>query len=160
MPASASSDLQLQPAQHAPSARREARALAGAIDLLVVASLGILCAVAAFVAMRLQVDPFERDPSGGEWAVGYSVWLCWIPLATVYAALGSRTLGARLTGLRVVGATPLRLAARGMVWWLSALLLGAGVWWPWLDPRGRSLADIVSGTRTLESAWVDQMDRS
>ena len=132
--------------------RREARALAAALDLVVVALLGAVCAMASLTAMLLQVNPLERDPTGGEWAVGYALLLCWIPIASLYAAMGSRTIGARLLRLRIDRETLPRRIVRGLMWWISLVLVGAGLWWPWVDARGRSLADIASRSRTLEAS--------
>ena len=110
------------PPSQARLARREARALAGAIDLLIVALIGALCAAAALTAMLLQVDPALRDPTPGEWAVGYAVFLLWLPAAALYASLSAargQSVGARAVGLRIV-ADPPAAAARGLLWWPGA----------------------------------------
>ena len=134
-------------------ARREARLLAGAIDLLVVALLGALCVLLALAAMLAQVDPFESDPTLGQWVVGYAVAALWFPVTALYIALASLrngTVGARLLGLRVAGATP-RMLARALLWWPGWIALAA-LWWPWLDPQGRAPVDRLTGTWLLEPA--------
>ena len=134
-------------------ARREARLLAGAIDLVVVALLGALCALVALAAMLAQVDPFESDPTFGQWLVGYAVAALWFPAAVLYIALaGLRggTLGARSLGLRV-DASPARILARALLWWPGWFALAA-LWWPWLDPQGRGPVDRLTGTWLLEPA--------
>ncbi len=135
-------------------ARREARLLAAAIDLLVVALLGALCALLALAAMLIQVDPFAADPTLGQWLVGYAVAALGLPAAALYIALATLrggTLGARLLGLRVVEAAPARVLLRALLWWPGGIAAIA-LWWPWLDPQGRALVDRVSGTRLLERA--------
>ncbi len=131
-------------------ARREAKAVAGAIDLVVVALLGAVFAMLGFLIMLIQVNPLERDPTGGEWALGYAIWLLWIPAAAIYAALGDWTLGARMIGLRLERRRWDALALRGLLWWPSLIALGVGLWWSWVDREGRSPADIVSGAGMLE----------
>lgn len=131
-------------------ARREARAVAGAIDLAIVALLGGVVAALGFLIMLIQVNPLERDPTGGEWALGYAIWLLWIPAAAIYASLGDRTLGARVLGLQLERRGPLQRVARGLLWWPSLLCLAVGMWWSWIDREGRSPADILSGARMLE----------
>ena len=134
-------------------ARREARLLAAAIDLVVVALLGALCAALALAAMLAQVDPFESDPTLGQWLVGYAVAALGLPAAALYIALATLrggTLGARLLGLRV-DAAPARVLLRALLWWPGGIAAIA-LWWPWLDPQGRALVDRVTGTRLLERA--------
>ncbi len=144
----------LAPASNPPRCllvRREARLVAAAIDCLVILSLGAVCLVAGALAMLLQVDPFERDPTAGEWSVGYAIGLLWIPLSSLYVGLGGRTVGARMLGLREPGGGARTFAIRGLLWWPSALLLAVGMWWPWVDPHGRSLPDILSGSTLIET---------
>ena len=131
-------------------ARREARIVAGALDLAVVALIGVCCLLLALALMLLQVNPLERDPTAGEWAVGYAAALLLLPAAAVYVALAPRTLGARLLQLRIEPLSPLRAVLRGLLWWPSLFCFGVGLWWPWLDPEGRSPADLLSGTRLVE----------
>jgi len=134
-------------------ARREARLLAAAIDVVVVALLGALCAALALAAMLAQVDPFEADPTLGQWLVGYAVAALGLPAAALYIALATLrggTLGARLLGLRVEAA-PARVLLRALLWWPGGIAAIA-LWWPWLDPQGRALVDRISGTRLLERA--------
>lgn len=131
-------------------ARREAKAVAGAIDLFVVALIGAVACGLGFLVMLLQVNPLERDPTGGEWALGYAIWLLWIPAAALYAMLGDRTVGAQSLGLRLDRRGARRLVVRGLIWWPSLILFGIGVWWSWIDSAGRSPADIVSGSGMLE----------
>ena len=136
-------------------ARREARLLAAAIDLVVVALLGALCAALALAAMLAQVDPFEADPTLGQWLVGYAVAALGLPAAALYIALATLrggTLGARLLGLRV-DAAPARVLLRALLWWPGGIAAIA-LWWPWFDPQGRALVDRVTGTRLLERAAV------
>ena len=137
-------------------ARREARLLAAAIDLGVVALLGALCAALALAAMLAQVDPFEADPTLGQWLVGYAVAALGLPAAALYIALATLrggTLGARLLGLRVAEAAPARVLLRALLWWPGGIAAIA-LWWPWLDPQGRGLVDRISGTRLLERVAV------
>ena len=132
-------------------ARREARLLAAAIDLVVVVLLGALCAALALAAMLAQVNPFEADPTLGQWLVGYAVAALWWPAAALYIALATLrggTLGARLLGLRVDAASP-RVILRALLWWPGGVAAIA-LWWPWLDPQGRALVDRITGTRLLE----------
>lgn len=126
--------------------------LAAAIDLLVVATIGALVALASIAAMFLQVNPIERDPTAGEWAVGYAVGLLWFPLSSLYVGLGARTIGARLLRLRELRSGPRSFVIRAVTWWPSVLLLAIGMWWPWIDPKGRSLADMLSGSVLLETS--------
>lgn len=134
-------------------ARREARLLAGAIDLLVVALLGALCLLLALAAMLAQVDPFESDPTLGQWVVGYAVAALWFPVTVLYIALAglrSGSVGARLLGLRVAGA-PAQVLARALLWWPGWIAFAA-LWWPWLDPHGRAPVDRLTDTWLLEPA--------
>ena len=135
-------------------ARREARLLAAAVDLVVVALLGALCAALALAAMLAQVDPFETDPTLGQWLVGYAVAALGLPAAALYIALATLrggTLGARLLGLRVAEAAPARVLLRALLWWPGGIAAIA-LWWPWLDPQGRALVDRITCTRLLERA--------
>lgn len=134
-----------------PIVRREARVVAAAIDFVVIGLFSALCAAAALTAMLLQVDPLERDPTAGEWGVGYAIALCWFMLSSLYAGLGARTLGARALGLRELRGGKRTFVVRGLMWWPSVLLLGIGLWWPWVDPQGRSLPDMMSGSLLIET---------
>ena len=134
-----------------PIVRREARLVAAAIDFVVIGLFSALCAVIATVAMLLQVDPLQRDPTAGEWGVGYAIALLWFLLSSLYAGLGARTLGARLLGLRELRGGARTFVIRGLMWWPSLLILGIGMWWPWIDPQGRSLPDMLSGSLLIES---------
>lgn len=141
-------------------ARREARLLAGAIDLAVVALLGALCALAATLVMLAQVNPLETDPTFGQWLVGYAVAALWLPAAALYIALAELrggTLGARLLGLRV-DAAPARSIARALLWWPGCIALVA-LWWPWIDPQGRAPVDRLTGTWLLERADLAELSR-
>ena len=132
-------------------ARREARLLAGAIDLLVVFAIGALCALLALAVMLVQVDPLSSDPSFGQWLVGYAVAALWFPAAALYIALGTLrggTVGARVLGLRV-GASAGQAAVRALLWWPGWIAL-IGLWWPWLDPRGCAPVDRLTGAWLLE----------
>ena len=138
-------------------ARREARLLATAIDLVVVALLGALCAALALAAMLAQVNPFEADPTLGQWLVGYAVAALWWPAAALYIALATLrggTLGARLLGLRV-DAAPARVILRALLWWPGGIAAIA-LWWPWLDPQGRGLVDRATGTWLLERTAAER----
>ena len=132
-------------------ARREARLLAAAIDLVVVALLCALCAALALAAMLAQVNPFEADPTLGQWLVGYAVAALWAPAAALYIALATLrggTLGARLLGLRV-DAAPARVILRALLWW-PGCIAAIALWWPWLDPQARAPVDRLTGTWLLE----------
>ncbi len=135
-------------------ARREARAVAAAIDAAVVAVIGGVALLAATALMLIQVNPLERDPTGGEWTAGYIAAAMWFPAAALYiglATLRGGTLGARLTGLHV-RATPPQAVSRALLWWPGLLLFGAALWLPWLDAEGRGLSDRLTSTRLLERA--------
>lgn len=134
-----------------PVVRREARTLAAAIDFLMIGLLGGGCLGVALLAMLLQVDPLLRDPSPGEWSVGYAIALSWFPLSSWYAGLGARTIGARALGLRELQAGKRTFVIRSLVWWPSLLILGIGLWLPWIDPQGRSLPELLSGSLLIES---------
>ena len=135
-----------------PIVRREARLVAAAIDFVVIGLFSALCALMATVAMLLQVDPLERDPTAGEWGVGYAIALLWFLMSSLYAGLGARTVGARLLGLRELRAGARTFVIRGLMWWPSVLLFGIGMWWPWVDAQGRSLPDMLSGSLLIETA--------
>lgn len=145
MPPAASEPLYI------PIVRREARALAAAIDFVVIGLFSGLCAVMATAAMLIQVDPLERDPTAGEWAVGYAIALLWFLLSSLYAGLGARTVGARALGLQELRGGARTFVIRGLLWWPSLLFFGIGMWWPWIDPRGRSLPDMFSGSLLIEN---------
>lgn len=134
-----------------PVVRREARLVAAAIDLLVIFLFSAICAAAAAFAMLLRVDPLERDPSAAEWGVGYAIALFWFLLSSLYAGLGARTLGARALRLRELRGGTRTFVIRGLIWWPSVLLLGIGMWWPWIDRQGRSLPDMLSGSLLFET---------
>ncbi len=132
-------------------ARREARLLAGAIDLVIAALLGVFCALLAVAVMLAQVNPLESDPTLNQWLAGYAAAALWLPAAPLYIALGSLTggtLGARLVGLRVE-ATAGQTLARALLWWPGWFALAA-LWWPWVDPQGRALVDRITGSSLLE----------
>lgn len=134
-----------------PIVRREARLVAAAIDFLVIGIFSAICIGVALLAMLIQVDPLERDPSAGEWGVGYAIALFWFLLSSLYAGLGARTIGARMLGLRELRGGTRTFVIRGLMWWPSVLLLGVGMWWPWIDPQGRSLPDMLSGSLLIET---------
>ena len=125
--------------------------MAAAIDLLVIGLFSLLCAASTTVAMLLMVDPLERDPTAGEWGVGYAIALLWFLLSSLYAGLGARTVGARALGLRELRGGTRTFIVRGLIWWPSVLLLGVGMWWPWIDRQGRSLPDMLSGSLLIET---------
>jgi hypothetical protein len=125
--------------------------VAAAIDFVIIGLFSALCAALATVAMLIQVDPIERDPTAGEWGVGYAIALLWFLLSSLYAGLGSRTLGARLLGLRELRRGTRTFILRGLIWWPSLVLLGIGLWWPWVDRQGRSLPDMLSGSLLIET---------
>ena len=135
-----------------PIVRREVRAVAAAIDLVVIGLFSLLCAAFATLAMLLMVDPLERDPTAGEWGVGYAIALLWFLLSSLYAGLGARTVGARALGLRELRGGTRTFIVRGLIWWPSVLLLGVGMWWPWIDRQGRSLPDMLSGSLLIETS--------
>ena len=137
---------------HIPIVRREARAVAAAIDFIAIGLFSALCGALATLAMLLQVDPLERDPSAGEWGVGYAMALLWFLLSSLYAGLGARTLGARALGLRELRGGKRTFVIRGLLWWPSFLLFGIGLWWPWIDNQGRSLPDMLSGSLLIETS--------
>lgn len=126
--------------------------MAATIDFLVIGLFSALCGLVAIGAMLLQVDPLERDPTAGEWGVGYAIALFWFMLSSLYAGLGARTIGARALRLRELRSGKRTYVIRGLVWWPSVLLLGIGVWWPWIDPQGRSLPDMLSGSLLIETS--------
>lgn len=135
-------------------ARREARMVAAAIDAVVAGLIGCAALLAATALMLIQVNPLERDPTGGEWAAGYIAAAAWFPAVAIYigiATLRGGTIGARMTGLRV-RATPPQALARALLWWPGLLFFGAALWLPWLDAEGRGLSDRLTGTRLLERA--------
>lgn len=125
--------------------------MAAAIDLIVIGLLGALCAAAAAAVMLLQADPLERDPTAGEWAVGYAVALLWFLFSSLYAGLGGRTVGARMLQLSEPQSDRRTFLIRALLWWPSLLLLGVGMWWPWLDRQGRSLPDILARSPLTET---------
>ncbi len=133
-----------------PIVRREARVVAAAIDFVVIGLLGGLCGAVAILVMLLQVNPFERDPTAGEWGAGYGVALSWFLWSSLYAGLGARTVGARALRLRERRGGKRAFIARGLFWWPSLLCVGIGLWWPWIDAQGRSLSDILSGSPLIE----------
>lgn len=138
-------------------ARREARLLAATIDIVVVALLCALCAALALAAMLAQVNPFEADPTLGQWLVGYAVAALWAPAAALYIALATLrggTLGARLLGLRVADAAPARVILRALLWWPGGIAAIA-LWWPWLDPQARAPVDRLTGTWLLERSAAE-----
>ncbi len=137
---------------HIPIVRREARAVAAAIDFLVIGLFSAVCGAIAILAMLIQVDPLERDPTAGEWGVGYAIALLWFLLSSLYAGLGARTVGARALRLRELRGGRRTFVVRGLIWWPSLLLLGIGLWWPWIDPLGRSLPDMLSGSLLIETS--------
>ena len=147
---------QPQPAElpripNVPIVRREARLVAAAIDFVAIGLFSVVCAAGATLAMLLQVDPLERDPTAGEWAAGYAIALLWFLLSSLYAGLGARTIGARSLGLRELRAGPRSFVVRGLLWWPSLLCFGVGMWWPWIDRMGRSLPDMLSGSFLIET---------
>lgn len=143
-----------------PIVRREARLVAAAIDFVVIGLFSGLCAAMATVAMLLQVDPLERDPTAGEWGVGYAIALLWFLLSSLYAGLGARTVGARLLGLRELRGGARTFVIRGLIWWPSVLVLGIGMWWPWVDAQGRSLPDMLSGSLLIETSLPENEMRA
>lgn len=144
--------MESAPASGAPRlARREARLLAAAIDLAAAAAIGLAALLAAAALMLLQVNPIERDPSGGEWLAGYAALALWIPAVAAYIGFATArggTLGARLAGLRVTGGGR-RAAWRALLWWPGAAA-GIALWWPWIDGEGRALVDRLTGTLVIE----------
>lgn len=134
-----------------PVVRREARTLAAAIDFLVISLIGVACLGLALLAMLLQVNPLERDPTTGEWIVGYVIGLCWFLLSSWYAGLGAGTIGSRALRLRELRSGKRTFLVRSLVWWPSLLILGIGLWLPWVDPQGRSLPEMLTGSLLIEA---------
>ena len=135
-------------------ARREARMVAAAIDAAAAGAIGAAVLLAATALMLVQVNPLERDPTGGEWAAGYAAAALWFPAVAIYIAVGTicgGTIGARAAGIRIE-ASPLQAAGRALLWWPGLIMLGAALWLPWLDAEGRGPADRLTGTRMLERA--------
>lgn len=146
------------PTGYAP-ARREARALAFVIDAFVLALLGLPFIAGGGLAVLLQSDWLDQDPSGSAWAVGYGIVSGWLLLPWLYASHGAAhggTVGARLLGLRVAGAglrplAPGRALLRAGLMYLSVAVLGIGQWSSVWDRQGRTLPDRLAGTQIYEA---------
>lgn len=98
-----------------------------------------------------------RD-NGLGWSIAGAVW--WFAYFWVGLALTGRTVGKGVLGLRVVTSeggplTQGRALARVLVFPLSFLLLGLGLWMALPDRRDRTLHDRVAGTSEVYD-WRDR----
>lgn len=129
-----------------PVASVGSRALAMAIDYLVVAVIGVVWAVAA-VSVSSWLPQWGAAWSFAVFSLGYFV-LEYLYFAGVEAMTGGRSLGKRALGLRVVSqlggrASVGSLLVRNMVRLIDLIV---GVWLVMLDPRARRLGDRLAGT--------------
>ena len=158
------------PTEYAP-ARREARTLAFVIDGFVLALLGLPFLAGGGLAVLLQSDWLDQDPSGSVWATGYGIVSGWLLLPLLYASHGAAhggTVGARLLGLQVAGAgarsgglgvagavprppAPGRALLRAGLTYPSVAVLGIGQWSSVWDRQGRTLPDRLAGTQIYEA---------
>jgi uncharacterized RDD family membrane protein YckC len=153
---------------HSPSdddwgpARLEARAVAFAIDALVLLAIAPVFVALAGLTVLLQTDWLAVDPRGREWMWGYLVGALYLLAPALYLGLATwrgGTVGARFLGLRVRATTgaPLRMPlalARALLWYVELLILGVGFLGAAFDRRGRTLADRLTGTQMLERAVI------
>ncbi len=124
------------------------RLAAWAYDTLLMAALAMLLTFALVI-----VRGGEALPPG---SLGYQLFL--LALATLfYTAFwwrGGQTLGMRAWRLRVErrdgGALrPTQALVRFAAGLVSSVLLGAGLFWQWLDPDRLTLYDRLAGTRVV-----------
>ena len=140
------------------AARREARFVAGAIDLVVLLLLLPVFVGFAGLTVLLQTNWLEVDPSGREWLWGYLVAALWLAAPLWYVVLGAAfggTVGARVLGLRVLTAageapSPRRALARALLLYPSLGLLGLGPLLALSRKDGRPFHDTISGTYVWE----------
>ncbi len=145
----------------ATAARREARFVAGAIDVVVLLLMLPLFLGFGGLTVLLQTNWLEVDPSGREWLWGYVVATLWFAAPLWYVALGASfggTVGARLLRLRVLTAageapSPRRALARALLLYPSLGLLGLGPLIALARGDSRPFHDSISGT------YVWQLDR-
>ncbi len=136
------------------AARREARFVAGAIDLAVLFLLLPVFLSFAGLTILLQTNWLEVDPTGNEWLWGYVVAMLWFAAPLCYFALGTMfggTVGARVLRLRILTATgktpsPLRSLARALLLYPSLGLLGLGPMLALVRGDKRPFHDSLSGT--------------
>jgi len=128
------------------------RALAGVVDVLIVAAVVVVFLIPAWLAGAF--DFLSIAPSRFA-AVVLAVYLFAIAVAGVYHVVSTsaygRTLGKRLTGIRVVDISgePLGLldaAVRFSAWLISGLFFGLGWLWLVFDLNHRGLHDYLSRT--------------
>ncbi len=131
-------------------ARREARFVAWAIDVVVVVlTLPVFLGLGGLTVL-LQTDWLALDPSGMQWVWGYVVALLWLSVPPWYFGLASArggTVGARVLRLRVVDAGGRPMTTRQALWrallmYPSLALLGAG-----------GLMSLRSGSLTAHDQW-------
>lgn len=136
------------------AARREARFVAGAIDIAVLLLMLPVFLGFAGLTVLLQTSWLEVDPTGREWLWGYMVATLWFAAPLWYVALGTAfggTVGARALRLRVQTATgdapsQRRSLARALLLYPSLGLLGLGPLLALARGDSRSFHDSISGT--------------
>jgi uncharacterized RDD family membrane protein YckC len=148
-------------------ARREARVVATAIDLTLLAIVAAVFAALGGLTVLLQTDWLAVDPSRTELVWGGVVAGLWLAVPPLYFTVGSwrgGTAGSRRVGIetrRYGGTAPLggdlalgRAASRAVLLCASFPLLGIGLLVGVFHPEGRALHDLATRTAMVERSAV------
>jgi uncharacterized RDD family membrane protein YckC len=126
------------------------RLVASAFDVVVVA-LALVAAYVGAAGLRFLVDPRGfRWPNPSFISFLGAMAVVMVLYLTIAWALGGRTFGNRLMGLRVV-----RAGGQPIGWFLSSaravayVVLPIGLLWSAVDPRSRSVQDLVLWTAVV-----------
>ena len=139
-------------------ARLEARAIALALDAVIVAAMSAPFLALGALVVLLQTDWLADDPSRNAWRWGYLTAGLWLPALVAYFGVGGirgATPGQRALGLQVRdrgGRAPGagRALGRVLVQLLAVAALGLGLLAVLFDRERRSLADRATRTRVWE----------
>jgi len=126
------------------------RMTAAVIDAVVVAGI-LLLGYAAVAGLRFMLNPLTFSLPRPSWLVnltlGLVVTMCYLTLGW---AIGGRSYGALVMGLRVVGPRGRRLRLPGaFVRALVCVLFPIGLLWSAVDPRNRSIQDVLLRTSVI-----------
>jgi uncharacterized RDD family membrane protein YckC len=126
------------------------RTVAAAVDGLVVVGLALV-GYLVWAVLRFMVDPLHFTFPQLSWAVGLAATLAvLVGYLTATWSISGRTYGDLLMGLRVLGPWGGMLRPPGaLLRALACVLLPIGLLWCAVNPRNRSLQDVLLRTSVI-----------